>query len=98
MTSIPIAIRWQRRRLLNKAAEAYVAWREQCSAVWVAYSYWTAAPANDASRWYVAYLDTLDREERASERYAGLILRIGELVSPYVEPMEGLAAAGGGQS
>ena len=98
MTSVPIAIRWQRRRLLNKATEAYVEWRKQCSAVWVAHSHWAAAQASDAARWYTAYSDALDREQRASERYADLILRIGELVSPDLEPTEGLAAAGGGQS
>jgi hypothetical protein len=98
MTSIPIAIRWQRRRLVSKAMEAYVEWREQCSAVRVAYSHWAAARSGDATRWYVAYSDALDQEERASARYAELILRIGELVSPDLEPMEGLAAAGGGPS
>jgi hypothetical protein len=98
MTSIPIAIRWQRRRLQNKATEAYIEWHEQRSAVWVAYSHWAAAQASDAASRYVAYSEALDREERASERYASLILRIGELVSPYLEPMEGLATAGGGQS
>ena len=98
MTSVPIAIRWQRRRLLNKATEAYVEWREQCGAVWVAHSHWAAARSGDATRRYVAYSDALDQEERASARYAELILRLGELVSPDLEPIEGLAAAGGGPS
>jgi hypothetical protein len=98
MSSIPIAIRWHRRRLLKEATEAYVEWREQCSAVGVAYSHWATSRASDAARCYMAYSDALDREECASARYAGLILRIGELVSADRQPMEGLAAAGGGQS
>jgi hypothetical protein len=77
MTSIRIASRWRRRRLVNETMNAYVRWREQCSAVWVAYSYWAVAPPADAGLWYRAYAVALDREQRACEVYAGLIRRAG---------------------
>jgi hypothetical protein len=73
MTPIPVAIRWQRRRLVDDAMDAYVEWRQQCNAVWLAYSRWAGARKSEVAHWYAAYSVALDREERASERYARLI-------------------------
>jgi hypothetical protein len=76
MSSIPITMTmsWQRRRLVNQVTDAYVGWRDQCRAVWIAYSYW-AAGEGDTALWYAAYSAALDREQRAAERYAALIGR-----------------------
>lgn len=97
MTSIPNAIGWHRRRLVEDAVAAYVEWREQCGAVWVAYSRWAAALASDAAHFYTAYSAALDREERASERYARIMRRVGDAVVPDLESMAGLATGAGGR-
>jgi hypothetical protein len=59
--------------------EAYVSWREQCSAVSVAHSCWASAPRADADLWHRAYSAALDGEERACELYAALVRRAGDL-------------------
>jgi hypothetical protein len=87
MTSIPMTMSWQRRRLVNQASDAYVGWRDQCRAVWITYSYWVGAEDDDAALWYDAYLVALEEEQRAAERYAGLIGRLGELFAPDLQPM-----------
>jgi hypothetical protein len=88
-----IAMRSQRRRLVDEAMNAYAGWRDQCSAVELAYCHWVTARGNDAAVWYTAYAAALDREERAAERYARLIRRVGSLMAGDLEPMKGLAAA-----
>jgi hypothetical protein len=75
MASTPIAMRSQRQRQVNDAMDAYLEWRQQCNAVWDAYSYWAAGRASDAALRYSEYSAALDREERASELYVGLIRR-----------------------
>lgn len=81
MTSIPIVLRWQYRRLVNEAMDAYVEWQQRCGEVWVAYSYWAAARASTVAPCYVAYAAAVDREERASQIYASLVQRVTELVA-----------------
>jgi hypothetical protein len=95
MTPIAMVNQWRRRRLVNKAMDAYLSWYEQCIDVRVAYSYWEAARASDSALWYEAYSAALDREERASELYAGLTGRIGRPVVVDFEPIAGVFAAGG---
>jgi hypothetical protein len=95
MTSIVMVNQWHRRRLAKKAMDAYLSWREQCIAVRTAYSYWEAARASDSALWYEAYSSALDREERASELYAGLAGRIGRPVVVDFETVAGVFAAGG---
>jgi hypothetical protein len=73
--------------------DAYVGWREECRAVDAAYHHWEAARGHRAAVWYAAYSAALDREERAAERYAQLIRRIGSFVAADLEPIRGLAAA-----
>jgi hypothetical protein len=90
-----ITTRSQRRRLMSQALDAYAGWRDQCSAVDLAYRHWAAAGAHEAAVWYTAYASALDREERAAERYARLIGRVGSLVAADLGPMKGLAAAAG---
>jgi hypothetical protein len=88
-----IAMRSQRRRLVDDALNAYAGWRDQCSAVELAYCHWTVARGTDAAVWYTAYAAALYGEERAAERSGGLIRRVGSLAPADLEPMKGLAAA-----
>src|SRR4051794_37317070 len=97
MASTPVAMKWRRRRLLTEAMDAHVEWRNECSAVWVAYSYWEAARVSDAALCYAAYVAALDREERAAELYSSLMRRVRDLVGADLEPVADLAAAGGGR-
>jgi hypothetical protein len=87
-------MRSQRRRLVDDALNAYAGWRDQCSAVELAYCHWTGTRGTDAAVWYTAYAAALDREERAAERYARLIRRVGALAAADLGPMKGLATAG----
>jgi hypothetical protein len=93
MTSIPLGTKRQRKRLVDEAMQAYVDWREECIAVWDAYGCWAAAGGTDAALAFVAYTAALDREERASEIYADLIRRVGDLVMAHREPATDLAAS-----
>jgi hypothetical protein len=95
MTSITMVNQWHRRRLVNKAMDAYLSWREQCIGVRLAYSYWEASRAGDSALWYEAYSEALDREERACELYASLTRRVGKPVVVDFEPIAGVFAAGG---
>jgi hypothetical protein len=87
-------MRNKRRKLVNETMDAYLGWREQCGAVWIAHSRWSAARPCDAEVWHAAYSAALDREERAAERYASLIRRVGHLGAEDLEPIASLAAAG----
>jgi hypothetical protein len=66
----------ERDRLLGDAMiDLYAEWREECSAVQLAYEWWRAASTDERTVAFAAYNAALDREERASERYAALIRR-----------------------
>jgi hypothetical protein len=92
-----ITMRSHRRRLMNQAMDAYAGWRDQCSAVDLAYRHWAAARGHDAAVWYTAYSAALAREERAAERYAQVTRRVGSLVAADLGPKKGLAGAAGGR-
>jgi hypothetical protein len=77
MTSNLIPMTSKRRRLVDEAIDAYVDWREESVGVWDSYARWTAAQGTDAGLAFQAYVAALDREERASEVYGGLIRRAG---------------------
>ena len=96
MIPIPVAMKWQRRRVVDEAMDAYVDWRQACNAVRLAYSRWAGARRSEVALWYAAYSVALEREEHASERYAGLLRRAGELVAPAPAPTSSMAAAGAG--
>ena len=79
-------MRWKpRRRSIRKrntvdlAVDAYVSWREECSAVRNAYLAWRQARAAEAAVAFDAYKAALDREEVAAEVYAELISRAGQV-------------------
>jgi hypothetical protein len=88
-------MRSQRRRLVDEAMDAYAGWRDQCSAVELAYSHWAEAGGNEAEVRHTAYSAALDREERAAERYGRLMRRVGALAAADLEPMKRLPAAAG---
>jgi hypothetical protein len=93
MASIPIGATSPHRPLVDEAMDAYLDWRDECGAVSDAYGWWTDADPADAALAFRGYVAALDREERASEVYAGLILRVGDLVATDGEPAAGLAAS-----
>jgi hypothetical protein len=82
----------QRRRLVDEVMDAYVDWREECIAVSDAYGGWAAAEASDAALAFGAYVAALDIEERASQVYADLIGRAGDLVRTECESESELVA------
>jgi hypothetical protein len=73
--------------------DAYLDWREECFAVSDAYGWWAAAGPADAGLAFRGYVAALDREERASEVYADLILRVGDVIPADGEPAARLAAS-----
>ena len=77
------------RQIMDDTVLAYVAWREECTAVWNAYDWWASAPAEDAGRAHAAYRAALDREEAAANVYAMLMKRVGDLVETGLDyPLE----------
>jgi hypothetical protein len=62
--------------LVDDVIDAYVNWREECLFVWDAYGRWSGGPPADATLAFAAYSAALDREERASASYAGLVSRL----------------------
>jgi hypothetical protein len=67
------------RRLGDSLIDLYVAWREECSAVQLAYTRWREASKDDRGAAFAAYNAALDREERASDVYAALVLQLAPL-------------------
>jgi hypothetical protein len=63
-------------RLVDDVIDAYVDWQEERMWVWDAYHRWTRAARDDAALAFAAYGAALDREERASARYAGGLSRL----------------------
>jgi hypothetical protein len=64
------------RELADEMVDAYVDWREEGAAVWHAYERWTCAPPAEALFAFAAYEAALDREERAADVYAGLVMQV----------------------
>lgn len=99
MRSKPLR-RFRKRRDTRKlAVDAYVAWREECVAVRIAYFAWRRARAAEAALAFDAYKAALDREEVAAEAYAVLKRRVGHLVEtglarqmPYLPSIPGASA------
>ena len=56
----------QPRVQVDRAMDAYVAWRNECIAVRGAYSGWAAARGTNAALAFQAYAAALEREELAS--------------------------------
>jgi hypothetical protein len=62
--------------LIDDLIDAYVDWREECEHVRESYDRWSRAFGANATRAFAAYTAALDREERASVRYAGRLSRL----------------------
>jgi urease accessory protein UreF len=60
-------------RLGDALIDLYVEWREECSAVHLAYERWCKASKDDRAAAFTAYHAALDREERAGNMYAAVI-------------------------
>jgi hypothetical protein len=61
------------RRLVDKAIEAYVDWREVC--IWLndAYLVWSRQRGSNADVTFGGYTAALDRKERTAARYARVL-------------------------
>jgi hypothetical protein len=64
------------KRLVDDMTDAYVDWREERAAVWLAYDGWTCAPMADGAVAFAVYRAALDREERAAEVYGRLVMQL----------------------
>jgi hypothetical protein len=72
--------------LIDETVDAYVDWREESALVWDAYKRWEWAPAGDARLAFAAYCAAVEREERASNVYADLAMRLGDMPRPIANP------------
>jgi hypothetical protein len=72
--------------LIDETVDAYVDWREESAVVWDAYERWEWAPAADARLAFAAYCAAVEREERASNVYADLAMRLGDMPRPIANP------------
>jgi hypothetical protein len=94
MSSKAIGKGQRRRRVVYAAMDAYLDWRDECSAVSDAYRDWADAREPDAAMAWRAYEDALDREERASLVYADLVGHVRGLTPPAGNPPTDLATSG----
>lgn len=62
----------------DEAVIAYVEWHKHASCVRLAYDAWTGADGSDKARRYAAYLEELDREQRAADLYASASLHLAQ--------------------
>jgi hypothetical protein len=81
-----------RTRLVDRMIGAYVDWREACVLVHDAYESWARATGPWARIAFWRYNAALDAEEHASEVYAGLVHRVGELAANDADLSGPLAA------
>jgi hypothetical protein len=81
-----------RSHAVDRAIGAYVDWREACLVVHDAYDSWTSATGPRARVAFSRYIAALDAEERASQAYAGLVRRVGQLTATDAELSGPLAA------
>jgi hypothetical protein len=59
--------------VIDEFVECYVAWREECEAVRIAYRRWLGAEPLDHPLAYASYVAALDREERAADSFAAQV-------------------------
>jgi hypothetical protein len=81
-----------RTRVVDRMIGAYVDWREACLMVHDAYDSWGSATGPRARVAFRRYIAALDAEERASEVYAGLVRRVGQLTANDADLSGPLAA------
>ena len=61
---------------LDEAVIAYVEWHKHAQCVRLAYDAWIDADPAERSRRFAAYLEELDREQRAADLYATAAVEI----------------------
>ena len=81
------------KHLVDCMMDAYIDWREESVALEEAYHRWANAEASDAVLACAAYRAGLDREERASIRYAELVRGVNEALPESLRPETALAAS-----
>jgi hypothetical protein len=74
------------RSLVDDLVLAYVEWREESTAVWQVYGWWTGTGSENAARAHAVYRAALDREEAAARVYAKLIEAARQLLKPELNP------------
>ena len=79
-------------RLVDRMIGAYVDWREACRVVHDAHDSWASATGPRARVAFGLYVAALDAEESASEVYAGLVRRVGQLTANDADLSGALAA------
>jgi hypothetical protein len=62
---------------LDEVLSAYVEWRRHSQFVQIAYGSWSESAVQERALRYAAYLEELDREQRACELYAEIVARVG---------------------
>jgi hypothetical protein len=67
------------RRAIDDLLTRYIAWREECHTVRVAYQQCANDDRGERERAYAGYLAALDREERAASVYADHVDRVRRL-------------------
>ena len=68
--------------LTDEVIDRYVDWREQCRAVEALYVRFASAESSQRTARFGAYVEGLDLEERAAERYASSIIRLKHFLWP----------------
>jgi hypothetical protein len=67
------------RRAIDELLARYIAWREECHTVQLAYQQCAGDDRSERERAYAGYLAALDREERAACAYADHVDRVRRL-------------------
>jgi hypothetical protein len=78
-------------RLLDAMFSSYADWWNAAQHVQIAYREWRRAAREEAASAFAGYTAALDREERASEAYAGHVERASRFVARHLP----VAAASG---
>lgn len=79
----------QQREVRGAAVVAHGQWRDECAAVRTAYHRWTGSPSAQRPDAFRAYVEALDREERAADHYARVIGSAGHIEEePIALPAE----------
>jgi hypothetical protein len=60
---------------IDATLDAYIEWREECEAVDLAYRRWSSASPDGSALAFAVYVAALDREQRASNAYARMVVR-----------------------
>jgi hypothetical protein len=68
--------RGKREQYVDELMDAYVSWREACAAVAASYENWRGAERQAEELAFSAYVEALDREERAARAYQAAVAQL----------------------